>query len=265
MKIAFWSPWPGRAGTTSNMLVSAVMVCAVLKKKIFLLHSHYSDTSMEKAVLGRGTGQALFEDIGLDSLLRNIKLSELSKNLMEDSVISLLNNRFNILPGTDKGCEELFETEMEKVIPVILNTAVKYYDLVFMDLVSGGGKISKIMLEEADFVMVNLTQDTNDIDEYFVQYHMPIDKTLFLIGRYNRNSRYNVNNLERSYPCIRHRTAVIPYNVGFMDAFTEGKLIRFTMKNLVSSRSKDNQYFIHKIKQAVDLMDKTLMKAGGSN
>lgn len=263
MKIAFWSPRPGQSGTTSNMLASAVMSSVIQNKNVLVLHNHFSDVSLEKSVLGKITAPDLFEDIGLDSLLRNIKISELSEGVIHNSVISLYKNRLHILPGTTKEYKGMFEAGLYAAIPAILNAMNKYYDLVFMDLAPGGGKLSGAMQEEADLIVVNLTQDKNMIDDYFAKYHLPKEKTVYLIGRYNGNSRYNLTNLERSYPCIRGKTGVIPYNIEFMDAVTEGKLINFTVKNLANGRGDDNLYFIKKVRQTVELLTGGRVKAGG--
>jgi hypothetical protein len=110
--------------------------------------------------------------------------------------------------------------------------------------------------------VVNLTQDINGIDHYFAKYHFPKDKVVYLIGKYNKNSRYNINNLERSYQGIRHKTAVIPYNVEFMDSVLDGKLIPYIIKNYSGGRGEDNIYFIKKLNQAVGLISDCLMKAG---
>ncbi len=265
MKIAFWSPIPGQSGTTSNLLASAVMSSVILKKSIFILHNHFSDYSLEKAVIGKNAGPGLFENIGLDSLLRSTKIPDLSESTIDDSVISLFNNRLHMLPGTTKEYRDQFESEMLERIPAIVNSVNKYYNLVFMDLVPGYGIQSQILLENADLIVVNLTQDVNSIDNYFAKYHFPKEKVVYIIGRYNKNSRYNINNLERSYHSIRHKTAVIPYNVEFMDSVLDGKLIPYIIKNHAGGRGEDNLYFIKKLKQAVGLIWDCLMRAGEIN
>jgi cellulose biosynthesis protein BcsQ len=262
LKIAFWSPIAGKSGTTSNLLASAVMSSVILKKSIFILHNHFSDYSLEKALIGKNAGPGLFEDIGLDSLLRNVKIPDLSESIIDDSAISLFNNRLHLLPGTTKEYRDQFESEMPERIPDIINTVNRYYDLVFMDLAPGYGIQSQILLENADLIVVNLIQDVNSIDNYFAKYHFSKKKVVYLIGRYNNNSRYNLKNLEKSYHGIRQKTAVIPYNVEFMDAVLDGRLIPYIIKNYAAGRGEDNLYFIKRLKQAVGLIWDCLMRAG---
>ncbi len=262
LKIAFWSPVPGQSGVTSNMLAVAVMSSMILKKSTLLLHNHFYDKSLERAVFGKDTGIDMFADIGLDSLSRNIKISELNEDIINNSSISLYNNRIHILPGTTKENKNLFESELSQNLPSIINSINKFYDLVFMDLVPGSEATSKRMKEDADLIVVNLPQNKNVIDDYLSKYHLPKDKTVYLIGKYNGNSRYNLTNLERSYHCLKNKTAVIPYNVEFMDALIDGKLMNYTMKNMVNGKGEDNLIFMKRAKQAVDLMFGNLMKAG---
>lgn len=263
MIIAFWSPTSGQAGTTSNLLATAVMSSALLQKNIFILHNHYSDLSLEKALLGKNARQDLFEDIGLDFLLRNNKIPDLSESIINNAVISLFNSKIHLLPGTNKEYKEQFEAEMVEMTPAILGSVNQYYDLVFMDLAPGYGVPSQSLLKIADFIVVNLPQNIYSIDYYFAKYHFPQEKILYIIGKYNKDSRYNIKNLERSYHCIRHKTAVIPYNVEFMDHVQDGKLIQYISKNLIGSREKENLYFISKLREAAELLSKHIKKAGG--
>ncbi len=263
MKVAFWSPVPGQAGTTGNMLAAAVMSCLILKKNILLLQNHFRDKSLEKAVLGKAAGMDLFENIGLDSLSRNIKISELSKDIISNSSISLYNNRIHIIPGTTRENKYLFETELSLTFTAILNSVNKFYDIVFMDLVSGPAEMSKRSKEEADLIVVNLSQNKNMIDDYFSRYHLPEEKTVYLIGKYNDKSRYNLTNLERSYHSLKNKTGVIPYNVDFMDAMIGGKLMSYLIKNMINGKGENNLYFMKKVENAVDLMFGNPVKAGG--
>ncbi|MGB8455262.1 MAG: hypothetical protein WCD89_23390 [Anaerocolumna sp.] len=263
MKIVFWGTVPGQSGNTSNLVAVAVMSTLIFKKSTLLLNNHFLDKSLEKAILGKAAGLDMFEDIGLDSLLRNIKISELKEDIIRNSAISLYNNRIHILPGTTKENKHMFETEMSQTLPAIINSLNKFYDFMFMDLVPGAGEISKRMKEEADVIVVNFPQNKNVIDDFFSKYHLPGNKTVYLIGKYNGNSRYNLTNLERSFPCLKNRTAVIPYNVEFMDALADGKLLNYMIKNMVNGKGDENIFFMKMVKQAVDLMFGDLVKAGG--
>ncbi len=263
MKIAFWSPVPGQAGTTGNMLAVAVMSSMILKKNTLLLHNHFGDKSLEKAVLGKDTGTELFENIGLDSLIRNIKISELSHDIIHNSSLSLYNNRLHILPGTTKENRHLYETELSLTLPAILRSADKFYDMVFLDMVSGYEENSKKYREECDLIVVNLTQNRNMINDYFLKYHLPEEKTIYLIGKYNPNSRYNLTNLERCFHMLKNKTGIIPYNVEFMDAAIDGKIMNYFIKTIINGKGEANLYFIKKVKKAAALIFDRLVKAGG--
>ncbi len=262
MIIAFWSPVPGQSGTTSNMLAAAVMSAMILKKRTFLLQSHLSDRGLEKALLGKEADGEMFENIGLDSLSRNIKVSELNEEVIHASSLSLYNNRLHLLPGTAKENKNLFEEDMTAALPAILKSVNKVYELLFIDTVPGPDKISKKIKEEADLIVVTFPQNKNIIDNYFSRYHHPEQKTVYLIGNYNRNSRYNRINLERSYHSLKNKTAVIPYNAEYMDAMTDGRTIPYIVKNMVNCKGESNQYFIKKIKKAVDLISGRFIKGG---
>ncbi|QHQ62877.1 hypothetical protein Ana3638_20565 [Anaerocolumna sedimenticola] len=253
MKIAFWSPEAGHSGTTGSMLAIALLSCLKLKKSVFLLHNQFMDRSMEKAVFGNETAD-MYEDIGLDSLARNIKVSPLTEDIINNSSMSLYKDMIHILPGTAKENKNLFEKDISITIPSIINAVNSFYDLTFVNLAAGADINSSKIMEEADLIVVTFAQDKNMIDKYFSKYHLPEEKTLYLIGKYNCKSRYNLKNLERCYPKLKNKTEAIPYNVGFMDAMADGKVMQFIVKNLVNCKGDNNKIFFKKINKAVDLL-----------
>ena len=213
---------------------------------------------MDKAIFGKETRGDMFEDIGLDSLTRNIKISELTEDIINNASLSLYNERIHILPGTMKENKNLFESDLLPAFPAIVNKINKFYDFVFINLAAGPDIISKKIIGEADLIVIILAQNIN-IDTCFSGYHFPREKTLYLIGKYNGSSRYNLKNLVRSYPELKNKTAVIPYNIGFSDAMTDGRVTQFMVKNLVNCKGDNNLYFFKEVNKAVELL------VGGGN
>ncbi|WMJ87536.1 hypothetical protein [Anaerocolumna sp. MB42-C2] len=261
MKIVFWSPLAGHSGTTGSMLAIALLSCLKLKKSVYLLHNQFMDRSMEKAIFDAETSD-MYEDIGIDSLARNIKVSPLTEDIINDSSMSLYNNMIHILPGTTKENRYLFEKDISLTFPAIVNSINSFYDFIFINLAAGENEYSNKIMEDADIIVVTFAQDKNMIDKYFSGNHLPEDKTLYLIGKYNCNSRYNLKNLERCYPLLRNKTEVIPYDVGFMDAMADGKVMQYILKNLFNYKGDNNQNFLKKINKAVDLLFANKKKAG---
>lgn len=266
MKILFWSPVHGQTATTSNLLTIAITSAINSNKKNLITQSHYSLNNLEKPIIGTSATEIseLFSDIGVDALSRYLKTGELDKETIEGCCISLLNKNLNILPGTTKSNEEIFENEMVKTLPYILKAAENYHDIVFVDTNAGNkNKITNVLLDEADLIVVNLSQNAMIIDDYIQNYDIDENKTFFLIGNYNYRSRYNITNLIRKYEKFnKSNIAAIPYNVGYSDAQSNGEVIKYLLRNQNCDKDDCNYYFINTIKNATDLI---LKKANGKS
>lgn len=262
MKIAFWSPKAGQSGTTSNLLAIAVTAALTCKKNICLTQFHFADQSMENALLGTETGRDMFENIGIDSFIRNLKIAELNLETINNASISFLNEQLHFLPGTTKENENLYIEGISQVLTRVLQAIDNQYDILFVDAPAGKNEISEKILEEADYIVVNLRQNKLLLKSYFKEYHLPEEKIIYVIGNYQSASRYNLKNLERSFKVLKNKTAVIPFNIDFLDAVSEGKVLNYMVKNLIHCKKDSNVLFMKEVKKAVDMIMKKLMEGG---
>jgi cellulose biosynthesis protein BcsQ len=201
-----------------------------------------------------------FMDVGIDALTRNIKSSPLDREIIENCTISFLNKQLNLLPGTAKMNKEVYENDISRTITGILRAVALYYDLVFIDTNSGKNELSMKILEDADLIVVNLSQNISVIDEYVLNYKFSNKKIFYIIGNYDCNSRYNSKNIFKSFHWLKEKnTAVIPYNTEYMDARSDGQVIQYILKNMGCDKDDSNGYFMKEVKAATN----KLMKYAG--
>ena len=134
----------------------------------------------------------------------------------------------------------------------IAKIANRYYNLVLVDI-SGSPEesITRSILEESDIVVVNLPQNIKKINEYLelkrTNKVFNTEKTIVLIGRCDKNSKYNAKNLSRQtnirdlYP--------VPYNTQFLEAINEGKITEFFTKFRGRIHPDENTYFLEEVKK----------------
>ena len=229
MKTAFWSNVHGQTGTTGNAVAVANMDTLITKKKNAILQSHYELNTLVESMIGKAID---CYDIGIDELARSIKSAQLDERTIDNASISLMDRKLNLVLGTSKNNRELYHREMNDDFNRIVDDMQKYHRNVFIDTCSGNNELSASIRNNADLVVVNLSQNKQIINGYFDHYNIDQEKAIYLIGNYNCNSRYNVKNLIRMYPNFnRNNLAVIPYNVEFQDALCDGKAIDFMIKN----------------------------------
>lgn len=266
MKVVYWSPIHGQAGTTSNMLANALITGIQYKKKCLLMHTHFKLNNLEAPLVGCNTKNAdssgFFLDVGLDSLVRSFKAARLGEEDLNNCCISIPNTSISLLPGTCKNNEASFAYEMDMVIINLLRTIEELVDIVFIDVCSGEHPLSRKIMEDSDVIVVNLSQNIGLLEDFLSREQnqlLPLDnqkrkhqKLFFLIGNYDDNSKYNINNIRRRHRKVmkHNNSGTIPYNTAFHDALCDGTVVDFFKENLRCGKEDENRYFITEAKQA---------------
>jgi len=231
------------------------MMALTKKSKILLVNAQHQKYNMERALLSTNGFMEHLEDIGIDVLFRNQMVNNITPDTIKNAAISYYSEHLHFIPGTTKGNLLQYNQNLKDLFPAIYETSEKIYDFVFIDAPDGYGEATQMLLNESDCIVVNLPPYKPVIDDYFNKYHLPSEKLLYLIGRYDRNSRYNIRNLVRSFNSMRNKIAAVPYNVGFMDALSDAEIIRYLQKNYIEPVG-DNEYFIKEVEKAGNLINK---------
>ena len=268
MKIVFWSPVHGQTRQSSNLLAVSLNLAMEQHKKILVTQTQYRMNDLEDAVVGR-VGKKEFrdrfyQDMGIDSLIRCLKRKRIEKADIENCCVQLLTDEeFVLLPGSQCGNYEIFQETVGEAVHTVLEEAEKYYDFVFIDTNPGGDRISRQLLQIADLIVINLSQNVGVIDRFFWDYPKELrgKKVFFLFGSYLADSCYNLSNLRYRYGMIRRsNAAVIPMNVGFMDAIASGNVRNYFAKNLECEVGDANYVFMQEVEEAVRKMTTYIAK-----
>lgn len=249
MKFASWSPVHGKPGTTSNTLALVLYLTMKYKMHNMISQTNFYMNNLEIPLIGsKPVENNYFDDTGIDSLVRSIKSAPLDKETFYNASVSLLNDKLNLLSGTTQCNQEIYEYDMEIVINNIFRSAEQFYDLVFIDTNSGNNNLARKVIEKADLVIVNLSQNKKIIDDYFRDYNFNSNNIFYIIGNYDRRSKNNIKNLRKNYKEMNsNNSAIIPYCTEFLDAFSDGSLIDFMKKNLEANKDDKNGYFIENL------------------
>lgn len=267
MKVLFWSPIHGQAGTTSNIIAASLIAGMEFRKKVVLTQTHFNYNNLEAPIVGSNSSNKdsknYFMDVGLDALVRCFKAAKLTKETLENCCISLSNTNMLLLPGTTKINRETFDYEMENVMGNLIRSIDEVAGNVFVDISSGENQLSQKLIADSDITVINLSQNMGIADIYFKHYkdQMPKGKLFYLFGNYDNKSKYNINNIRRIYhkDITIKNSGVIPYNTAYLDAQCDGKVVDFIRNNLHCSKDDENYYFIHK---AVSATEKIFKLAG---
>ncbi|KAB3525456.1 P-loop NTPase family protein [Alkaliphilus serpentinus] len=256
MLISFWSTVNGQTATTTNTIAIALMTALEYRFKILLTHNHFERSTLETSLFeGRyiQSERRDLSDIGIDALSRFIKFNKIDKENFSNYATTILKNRMDVLFGTNKTNRGLFNSELEAVIDIFLTSARDYYDLIFFDLAAGENRLSNSILEASDLIIVNLNQNLNLIEDFFNKHPISLSKAFFLIGIYDKDSRYNLKVLKRKYKELKN-SAVVPYNREFADSCNEGRAVEFLLRNLEAPKDDRNYDFIKELRNTTKLL-----------
>ena len=259
LKVAFWSNIHGQNGTTSNMLAAGIMSVLQFNSKVFICQSHYKLNNLEGPLLylSKKEKNSYFMNVGIDAMIRSIKSKYLEVEIIENSTFSYMNKKLMLLPTTIKNNCKIYEEDLETTIVSILQAVEKYHDIVFVDVSSRDHHITKKILENVDYIVVNLCQNIqvlNDFEENFLS-DLQNNNIIYILGNYDPDSRYSLANLRKNYSWLRPKSVgVIPYNTEFMDSMSDGKIIPFFHKNYNNDKNDANYYFINEVKKTTNLI-----------
>lgn len=262
----------GKNGVTSNLACISIMVAIEEKKKLLLMENHFSMNNIENAMVHFHSQNVVneqdyyFNHVGMDHLMKKFHSQMYDKDMIEHASLSFLNGHIYYIPQSKTLNKEVFEYQLNEVIIKMLKEMEETCDLTFIDTMGSENLTTKVILDEADLVVVNLSQNHMVWKDFFEKYDSLVPKALFLISKYDSNSIYNVVNIMRKYQISKERIAIIPYNVELKDSISEGKLIEFISRNYYCEPGDSNFYFMKELKNASNLIINRLQhirKEGG--
>ncbi|BCN30241.1 hypothetical protein [Anaeromicropila herbilytica] len=260
MKTAFFSNVSGKNGVTSNIACISIMCAMEYQLRSMIIENHSNLNSIENAFVRYHEHYLVNEDyyyfnhIGIEAVIKKLHSEKEDDNMIESASKKFLNHYIYYLPQSHTMNKEVLEFQLNEVISRLLEKAEQCSDITFVDMEGKVNLTSRAILEEADLVVVNLSQDIRIIRHFFEHYQALIPKAIFLISKYDSRSKYNVKNIMRKYHISKENIAVIPYNVEYKDAISEGKVIEFIARNYNCKEEDDNYTFIREVRHATDIL-----------
>ncbi len=256
--ISFWSDGEKETGKTSSIAAIATYLSINSNYKTLLFNTEYNDSSLENCFWEQKKSKRNMEFIlkdradiaaGTSGVAKAVLSNKTSPEIVKNYTKTIFKNRLEILTEP-KISQEDYETQ-RTTYREIAKMSNRYYNLVFVDITGSlEDNITRNMLEISDIIVVNLPQNLKKINEYYeLKQTEPLFdkyKTVVLIGKCDRQSKYNAKNIAR-YMNIKDLYPV-PYTTQFLEATNEGKVDEYFMKYRVKSHPDENTYFVEKIK-----------------
>lgn len=252
-KIVFWSPDPGR-GNTSNTLAIGTMIGQDYDIRTLITQTQFRRPNLENAFMKAKELQ--FRNLvntttsGMDNLERLFKSKRLSADSISDHTISLEAGRLDLLMGTKKS--ETHEN-FPSIAGAIFDEADRYYQAVILDIHSGNNSsVSQQLIQDADIVVITLSQDTSVIESYVEQKDWPDNlqekSKIILLGQYDKYSKYNVTNIKRNFK-IDDPIYGLPYCSEFRDAINDKDVLNWFRRARNAGKRHPSYSFFQEVRK----------------
>ena len=259
--VTFWNNGKEQSGKTLAIAAIVTHMAIEHNYRILVVSTGHRDSTLDRCfweerklkrnlgLFGPNTNIAIEDGIvGLETMMKSNRISP--EQITNYSKI-IFKDRLEILPSF-KG-EEIEYNEIKTNYPDIINLANSYYDLVFVDLdAEVGPDITNQILESSNLIVATLSQRLTSINEFMkireqVQA-LNAKKTLLLIGRYDKFSKYTIKNITR-YMGEKNKVSTIPYNTLFFEACEEAKLPDLFLRLRKIDDDDRNSFFLNEVKR----------------
>lgn len=257
MLIAFWGN-EENVGVTSNMMALAIAGVLGSEKRIIMLENHKNYHSIAKGVFGTQLTEFLREEGNfyyVNGSSANVvkKFSNFMHRRVIDSVaIEVLKNSLYYYWQDFMIAEELFDYQFFHDYFFILEQAALMADFCFLDTKSSNNLSTKEILDLADVVIVNLTQDLLSIDSFFHHYSSLLQKSILLFSKYKKSKEVDLHYYFRKYQIDPRWVLYIPSCSGFCSAVEEGRVIEFISEHYNCKEEDEYCNFIVSLKKAFE-------------
>lgn len=257
--VTFCGTGKEQVGKTLSLVAVATNMAIEHNKKILIISASYNNDTIKNCYWGQANQKKglLFKhenqvslDNGIESLAKIVKSNKITPEVITDYTKIVFKNRLEILLGFEQFVN-FSEEEIGKTYADIIKLANEYYDIVFVDLDNELDKnASNEILEMSDIVILTASQKIKSINalKKFKTETLK-KKCMFLIGKYDRKSKFTTKNLTR-YLGEKKEILAIPYNTLFFEAAEEANVPDLFLKlRNIKDQADENQYFVNQIKK----------------
>ena len=260
--ITFCSNETKETGQTMSLAATAAYMAIEHNYKILVISTDFNDLSLENCFweydkIRNASTIKKDEKVGIESgiegLIKALISNRTSNEIIRNYSRIVLKDRLDILLApTTKVYQEYIQ--IAERYTDILQVAKRYYDLIFVDLSKKmPRKVAAEILKLSDILIINMTQRLKTIND-FIELRETNDfyqrkNVMLLMGRYDKNSKYNIKNVTR-YLKEKKMISVVPYNTLYLEAASEGGIIEFMLKaKNVTDELDSNNIFIKELKK----------------
>lgn len=239
-----------------------ILIISTTNKEDKIKNCYFEEQQVKKIRLGIfGENKSTIEsESGIEGIAKIARSNKLTPEMITNYTRVVFKDRLEVIFGAEKKENKNIgenEKEIAEEYIELINVATMYYDKVFVDLDNNlSNEIRQKIIDMSDLVILNTSQNYRSLKKLKESKEknelLKSPKTLILIGRYDKYSKYNSKNITR-YLEEKNQVLTVPYNTLYFEATNEAGVpdlfLRF--KKLLDSDDR-NAIFIEEIKRAAE-------------
>lgn len=267
--ITFWSNGKEQTGKTLSLAAIATYLSIEHNIKILVISTTDKDETLQNCFVPKQNSRiGLFAprssnaamQNGMEGLVRMARSNKVSPDMIRNYTKVIFNDALEILYSNQNNINDAEkDVNFSEYFPDIIKAANQYYDMVFVDLDTNiDYQVQRQILQDSNLVIANVCQKLSSIDRFIEERNkdeiLSSKKTMILVGRYDRYSKYTSKNITR-YMGEKKQVLSIPYNTLLYDAAEEAGIPDYFLnfvKNPNLDREDVNYLFFQEIKRAVE-------------
>ena len=251
---------------TTNLGCISSMTALSRQGKSVLLENHYSIRGLGDILLPPERNDELreyggyFSHSGIEYVMKRMYSGEPGEKLIHQTAVPLLFNAMLYLPQGKIVNKEVFDYEFHLVQKEMFSILEQMADYIFVDTETNQNLSSRVLLSEADLVVVNLDQEPGHLKDFFENYSSIQDKAVYVIGNYKSELPWNLNKICKEYAIPGDKIGIVPYHMDLEDAMLQGKLLQFLNCNYYKAPDRETEEFMRYVKRAAGMVRKNALQ-----
>lgn len=263
--VTFWSNGREETGKTMSIAAIATYMAIEHNYKILIISTNDKNDAIEncfwektkkksKASAFGIVSSGMDSQSGMSGLIRMARSNKISPEIISNYTKVVFKDTLEVLLSGNADSEN--EENLSEYYPEIINVAKEYYDIVLVDLDNNIDEaIERTILNNSNLIVANVSQRLRSINSFKELREnnelFASPKTLILIGRFDKYSKYTAKNISR-YLGVRNQVLTLPYNTLFFEAADEAGVpdLFFKLRNV--DKDDRNGVFIEEVKRAVE-------------
>lgn len=259
--VTFWGSGKEQVGKTLSVVAIATNMAIEHNKRVLLISASFNNDTLKNCYWTEETKKSMTFvpkdrvelDNGIEGLAKIIQSNKIAPELITNYTKIVFKDRLEILLGFDYRAISIGK-DIGDIYADIVQKSNEYYDIVLVDLDNEiSQEATNKILKNSDVIVAMASQKLASVKMMQSNKNkIEPNKTLLLVGKYDKKSKYTVKNITRTIG-ERKEILTIPYNTLYFEAAQEGNVTDLFLRlRRIEDKNDENVFFIEQVKKATE-------------